>query len=38
MNTLNESGKSPVENLDYWKNYLQDSPVGDHKHEDFLEG
>ncbi len=27
MTTLNESGKFPIESLDYWKNYLQDSPL-----------
>jgi len=27
MTTLNESGKSPIENLDYWKNYLQESSL-----------
>ena len=27
MTTLNESGKSPIANLDYWKSYLEESSL-----------
>jgi amino acid adenylation domain-containing protein len=27
MTTINESGKPPIESMDYWKNYLQDTPL-----------
>ena len=27
MTTLNESGKSPIANLDYWKSHLEESSL-----------